>query len=452
MKWYAPYGSSSEKRLLGTRNFPALRLCNRSHLPHQKDGFNCGVGVGACAGIAIVLRNFLQKEDNVSWFDTRPRRGKDSMVFLKDKMTQEVYLLFPDDFFESVPTKDDLVWGNYLDCLREEWFVLFDPLAHLQFITLPQQINRDNAVDPVYHTMMKAISWPHKEERANRGKVPRKKALAKMARIETGSSEVGSSVIGGSSSLAQVSQTQDSADVELESINAALNTTTDDDAINESNNDKEFIEQGLLTSGDGTSSTRYTKAFITDPAKLKPVRIHMTIKKRKGDLLERLKLSRVKLSDDEYDAIDAVDDPESPYYYEVDETGKKQKFSTQSTKLVKAFWQKYHTNLEDDDEVQAITPEFTKALDDFIAKSFAKWKWSSDKDHKAEIKEWADKMKQKVCSKEKRTVERAHFTSQFTNEFMFTRPTMVKGLRYANENNSLYARIVYQEIDKKNSA
>jgi hypothetical protein len=29
---------------------------------------------------------------------------------------------------------------------------------------------------------------------------------------------------------------------------------------------------------------------------------------------------------------------------------------------------------------------------------------------------------------------------------------MVKGLRYANENNSLYARIVYQEIDKKNSA
>ncbi len=106
-------------------------------------------------------------------------------------------------------------------------------------------------------------------------------------------------------------------------------------------------------------------------------------------------LSRVKFSDNEHDAINAMEDPESPYY-EIDETGKKQTFSTQSTKTIEAFWQKHHTNLEDfDDEVQAITPELTKALDDFIAKSFAKWKWSSDKDHKADIKKWADRMKQK---------------------------------------------------------
>ena len=57
MKWYAPYGSSSKERLLGTRNFPALRLCIRNHLPHQKGAFNCGIG--ACTGIAIVLQNFL---------------------------------------------------------------------------------------------------------------------------------------------------------------------------------------------------------------------------------------------------------------------------------------------------------------------------------------------------------------------------------------------------------
>jgi hypothetical protein len=49
--------------------------------------------------------------------------------------------------------------------------------------------------------------------------------------------------------------------------------------------------------------------------------------------------------------------------------------------------------------------------------------------------------------------ERAHFTtSQFTNEFMFTRPTLVRGLRYAKENNSFYARLVYRKIDKKNPA
>ena len=49
--------------------------------------------------------------------------------------------------------------------------------------------------------------------------------------------------------------------------------------------------------------------------------------------------------------------------------------------------------------------------------------------------------------------DRAHFTtSQFTNEFMFTRPTLVRGLRYAKENNSFYARLVYRKIDKKNPA
>ncbi len=129
MKWYAPYGSSSENRLLGREIFPHRAFAIEAIFLIRKSD--------SIVVLVLVLRNFLQKEDNVSWFDTSPRRGKDSMVFLKDEMTQEVYLLFPDDFFEPVPTKDDLVWGNYLDCLREEWFVLFDRLAHLQFVTLP---------------------------------------------------------------------------------------------------------------------------------------------------------------------------------------------------------------------------------------------------------------------------------------------------------------------------
>jgi hypothetical protein len=295
MKWYAPYGSFSEKRLLGAQNFPALRLCNRSHLPHQKDSFNCGVG--ACAGIAIVLQNFLQNENKMSWFDLRSRQGKHSMVFLKDKTTHEFYMSFPEDFFKPVPTMNDLEWGNYLDCLREEWFVLFYCLANLQFLTLPQQINRENAVDPVYHKMLKALTWPDKEKRANRIIVPRTKALAKIARIKRDSTEVGPSAIG-SSTLAQVSQAQESEDVELQGINTELNTTNDDDTNNEINietdvDNKELIA-GILTSGDGTSSMPYTKAFITDPEKLKPVRMHMTIKKRKGNFLKRFKLSRVK--------------------------------------------------------------------------------------------------------------------------------------------------------------
>ena len=161
----------------------------------------------------------------------------------------------------------------------------------------------------------------------------------------------------------------------MEGFDAKLNTMKSADANHETNigtdqdvDVKELIGD-MLTSGDGTSSMLYTKALITDPEKLKPVRLHMTIKKRKGNLLECIKLSRVKFLDNEHDAMDAVDDPKS-LYYEIDETvKKKQKVSSQSTKTIEAFWQKYHTKLGDDDEVQAITPEFTTALDNFIAKS-----------------------------------------------------------------------------------
>ncbi len=287
-----------------------------------------------------------------------------------------------------------------------------------------------------------------------------------MARIETDLSGVGLS-LSGSSTLAQVSQTQDSADVEMEGFNAELNVANDHDANNETNirtdfDDKELIG-GILTSGDGSSAIPYTKAFITDSEKLKPSRLHLTIKKRNGDLLERLKLKRVKFSDDQHDAIDAADDPGSPYY-EINETGKKQKFSTQIAKTIEFFWRKYHTKLENyDDEVQAITPEFTTSLDTFIAKSFAKWKWSSDKDHKADTKEWADKMKQKDCSTDKRAhikrsikgkkEERAHFTSQITNELMFTRLAMVRGLRYAKETTvSKLASFIHKKLTKEKLA
>jgi hypothetical protein len=161
MKWYEPYGRSSEKRLLGTRNFPALRLNDRNHLPHQEDGFNCGVG--SCAGIAIVLRNIQKHENPAFSFDSTFKRDRDN-AFLKDEKTHELYMMFPEDFFEPIPAKKDLVWGNYLDLLREEIFVLFDRLATLQYTVLPQRINRQNSVDPVYDLTLKALLWPNKED------------------------------------------------------------------------------------------------------------------------------------------------------------------------------------------------------------------------------------------------------------------------------------------------
>ena len=71
-----------------------------------------------------------------------------------------------------------------------------------------------------------------------------------------------------------------------------MNTTKDADANQETNvgtdvDDKELIG-GILTSCNGISSMPCTKALTTDPENLKLVQLHMTIKKRKGDLLEHL--------------------------------------------------------------------------------------------------------------------------------------------------------------------
>jgi hypothetical protein len=85
-----------------------------------------------------------------------------------------------------------------------------------------------------------------------------------MARIETDLSGIGPSA-SGLSMLTQISQTQDSADNEFEGIDEEVNTTTDDDVNNETNvgTDLDDIELigGKLTSGDGTSSMTYTKAY-----------------------------------------------------------------------------------------------------------------------------------------------------------------------------------------------
>ncbi len=158
--------------------------------------------------------------------------------------------------------------------------MLFDRLAHLQYVTLPQRINRLNAVDPVYHATLKALTWPDKEERAKRLKVPRKKTITRVASIETDLPTVGPSS-SGLSTLPQISQTQESMDVHMEGIDANLNAANDNDPKNITNirtdvDNKELIG-GTLTSGDGSSSLPYTKALIRDPEKLKPVRLNLYV-------------------------------------------------------------------------------------------------------------------------------------------------------------------------------
>jgi hypothetical protein len=66
--------------------------------------------------------------------------------------------------------------------LREEWFVVFDRMAALHFKVLPQRLNKDNMVNPLFiATQEKTAAWPDPESMKKRQSMPKAK-LAKLVK------------------------------------------------------------------------------------------------------------------------------------------------------------------------------------------------------------------------------------------------------------------------------
>ncbi len=191
----------------------------------------------------------------------------------------------------------------------------------------------------------------------------------------------------------------------------------------------------------------FTITKLEDLFLLSPVKIHVKtpIKKRKhGELLRRLHLDDI-LFQDEDDPSSKKGKPKtdneenSDDYQMLSEEAKRQKVSTQSTATIEAFYHKYHATPAADNTIITIDKTFKRDLAKFVADSYEKWNWSSEANHQKTIADWAKKMKAKDCSDSKKEwirdlikamkEERAQFTKVMTNEFMFTRATMVKGIR-----------------------
>ena len=206
----------------------------------------------------------------------------------------------------------------------------------------------------------------------------------------------------------------------------------------------------------------FTITKLEDLFLLSPVKIHVKtpIKKRKhGELLRRLHLDDI-LFQDEDDPSSKKGKPKtdneenSDDYQMLSEEAKRQKVSTQSTATIEAFYHKYHATPAADNTIITIDKTFKRDLAKFVADSYEKWNWSSEANHQKTIADWAKRMKAKDCSDSKKEwicklikamkEERAQFTKEFTNELIFTRTTMVKGICFVKANNSFYARLVYQ--------
>jgi hypothetical protein len=103
--------------MLGTESFPALCVEKICGLPLPNDAFNCSVGM--IAAIAIILRNVcVQNPGQQVSFDKQFVLQKEKLLHI-DLRSGEWYACFDANFFQPLPTKEELVWDDYL--AMKEW-------------------------------------------------------------------------------------------------------------------------------------------------------------------------------------------------------------------------------------------------------------------------------------------------------------------------------------------
>ena len=137
-----------------------LDAAKKAILPRQHDGYNCGIGI--CTTIGILMRDFL-KEDESCTIDNL--FCKQVMPMSKDTINAEMFYLMPKKPFLPMPrvkAKQD-----FLQLIREEWFVLFDRLAEYQFWTGPHLLNRKHKPLAWYNSTVKLLVWPRGKQKAS---------------------------------------------------------------------------------------------------------------------------------------------------------------------------------------------------------------------------------------------------------------------------------------------
>jgi hypothetical protein len=66
---------------------------------------------------------------------------------------EEDICCFPSGIFPILFEEDEFGLSLYLHVLKAEWFRLFDCIAELQHVTVPEQQNADHLVDHHYETL-----------------------------------------------------------------------------------------------------------------------------------------------------------------------------------------------------------------------------------------------------------------------------------------------------------
>ena len=149
--------------------FSTMRITGRRWLPKQIDTHNCAFGV--LAAVATILRDVVGKnnEHDERYCKTFARYNIfiDEIEGVEADDKPEFFIDFPRTLHNNKLT------GNsgkdcYLANLREEFFVLFDRLAELYWITIPRRVSvrptEEMHTNQTGYEKTKAfLRWPHND-------------------------------------------------------------------------------------------------------------------------------------------------------------------------------------------------------------------------------------------------------------------------------------------------
>ncbi len=127
----------------------------------QNDGCNCGVGV--CATIGIMFREFLPRNEDFLLDDLFSRAN---MPMHRCESSGEFFCYMPVTLMKKVPFHDNTTRGrkerekDYLRLLREQWFMLFDQMAEFQFVGGPWMLDKNNKSNVAYASTLDVLAWP----------------------------------------------------------------------------------------------------------------------------------------------------------------------------------------------------------------------------------------------------------------------------------------------------
>lgn len=495
LEWLSPFGEALDGNMLGTPTFPALHLpLNSDILPKQSnnDTYNCAFGV--IATLAMVLRDLIV--DDAS-FDEQ--FSATALELKKCALKNEMYCDMPyKDLQPPWVLLPKIKRESFLPELREQWFVLFDRLAKLQFDVEPKKVFPDYLVPDVYTNNLPLISqWPVGNQdilleakaaaspspKKDRAKTQRK--LLPKAGLKTGIKiKTGTTIQSDSTASSAIhAQTEASKPTNDEAARVNINHSDEANVLTQSDhvatNDNNRIEEAnvlLLTpekgsenmdvpeSAAGASMERavlnadvqteasanitQSQTLASDTKTFEPKPLVVPLK-RKTDAVEDMAeafLKKIRIKD----PLDAkkLEKAIIPF---PDPTPK---FCTQSKALCEKLATEYGVTGLPTPTIMKRS-DYEAEIEEYIEQSFKAWKWHTKAQHQAELDRWARKKNIKGISKETiRDIdmmikalqdERTKFRKFFANEFKCTQKTLVQSVRFDKATNSFRAKLVWTE-------